>query len=84
MDSYPFADCPARIATFTLDRLAFSLNPPTVTVVLDFAGGGRFIGEMTDCQPERVQIGDEVEMTFRRMFTADGVHNYFWKARPKR
>jgi len=21
-------------------------------------------------------------MTFRRLFTADGVHNYFWKARP--
>jgi hypothetical protein len=24
-----------------------------------------------------------VEMTFRRLYTtADGVHNYFWKARP--
>ena len=31
-----------------------------------------------------VAIGDEVEMTFRRLFTADGVHNYFWKARPVR
>ena len=29
-----------------------------------------------------VAIGDQVEMTFRRMFTADGLHNYFWKARP--
>ena len=29
-------------------------------------------------------IGDRVEMTFRRLFTADGVHNYFWKARPLR
>ena len=29
-------------------------------------------------------IGDEIEMTFRRLFTADGVHNYFWKARPRR
>ena len=25
-----------------------------------------------------------VEMTFRRLFTADGIHNYFWKARPVR
>jgi uncharacterized OB-fold protein len=83
-EPYPFADRPARIATFTLDRLAFSLNPPTITVVVDFAGGGRFLCEMTDCEPERVAIGDEVEMTFRRMFTAGGVHNYFWKARPKR
>jgi hypothetical protein len=23
-----------------------------------------------------------VEMTFRRLFTADGIANYFWKARP--
>ena len=21
-------------------------------------------------------------MTFRRLYTADGIHNYFWKARP--
>ena len=27
-------------------------------------------------------IGDRIEMTFRRLFTADGIHNYFWKGRP--
>lgn len=84
MEPYPFADRTARIATYAIDRLAYSLNPPTVNVVLDFEGGGRFLGEMTDCEPDKVAIGDEVEMTFRRLFTADGVHNYFWKARPKR
>ena len=84
MEPVSFADQTARIATFALDRLAYSLNPPTVAVVIDFDGSGRFFCEMTDCDPERIAIGDEVEMTFRRMFTADGVHNYFWKARPKR
>ncbi|MBI3770763.1 MAG: OB-fold domain-containing protein [Deltaproteobacteria bacterium] len=84
MMPYPFADRRAKIATFTLDRLAYSLNPPTVNVVVDYDGGGRFLCEMTDCEPETVAIGDEVEMTFRRMYTAGGVHNYFWKARPKR
>src|SRR5579875_324745 len=84
MEPYPFADRRARIATFALDRLAYSLNPPTVNVVIDFEGGGRFLCEMTDCEPEKIAIGDEVEMTFRRLFTADGVHNYFWKARPRR
>jgi uncharacterized OB-fold protein len=39
---------------------------------------------MTDCEPEKVAIDDEVEMTFRRMHSAGGVHNYFWKARPRR
>lgn len=77
------ADAKARIATFTIDRLAFSENPPSVFVVLDFEGGGRFRCEMTDVDPSAVAIGDEVEMTFRRLFKAsNGVVNYFWKARP--
>ena len=84
MEPYPFADRSARIATFAIDRLAYSLNPPTVNVVIDYEGGGRFLCEMTDCEPERIAIGDEIEMAFRRLFTADGVHNYFWKARPRR
>ncbi len=84
MEPYEFADRSAKIATYAIDRLAYSLNPPTINVVIDFEGGGRFLSEMTDCEPEKVAIGDEVEMTFRRLFTADGVHNYFWKARPKR
>jgi len=29
-------------------------------------------------------IGTHLEMTFRRLFTAQSVHNYFWKARPGR
>ncbi|HXZ87265.1 MAG TPA: OB-fold domain-containing protein [Candidatus Binataceae bacterium] len=84
MEPYEFADRTGRIATYAIDRLAYSLNPPTINVVIDYEGGGRFLCEMTDCDPDKVSIGDEVEMTFRRLFTADGVHNYFWKARPKR
>lgn len=84
MEPYPFADRVGRVATYAFDRLAYSLNPPVINVVVDYDGGGRFLCEMTDCEPDRVAIGDEVEMTFRRLFTADGIHNYFWKARPKR
>jgi len=78
------ADVPATIATFTVDRLAYSLSPPVVAAVIDFEGGGRFQCELTDVDPSAVKIGDRVEMTFRRLFTAGGVHNYFWKARPLR
>lgn len=78
------ADVPATIATFTVDRLAFSLSPPVVAAVIDFDGGGRFQCELTDVDPASVKIGDRVQMTFRRLFTAQGVHNYFWKARPLR
>jgi hydroxymethylglutaryl-CoA synthase len=78
------ADVPGTIATFTVDRLAYSLSPPVVVGVIDFDGGGRYQCEMTDVDPATVAIGQRVEMTFRRLFTADGVHNYFWKARPLR
>lgn len=84
MTPAPMADVPATIATFTVDRLAYSLSPPVVAAVIDFEGGGRFQGELTDVDPRAVKIGDRVEMTFRRLFTAEGVHNYFWKARPPR
>lgn len=40
--------------------------------------------ELTDVDPTTVDIGDRVEMTFRKLFTADGIHDYFWKAKPVR
>ena len=76
------ADVPATIATFTVDRLAFTPSPPLVAAVLDFDGGGRFRGELTDLDPAAVKVGDRIEMTFRRVATAQGVHNYFWKGKP--
>jgi len=84
MDPIPMADTPATIVTCTVDRLIYSESPPVVFAVLDFDGGGRFACEMTDVEASDVGIGQRVEMTFRRLFTADGIHNYFWKARPLR
>lgn len=84
MASRPMADMPARVATFTVDRLAHTPSPPMIAAVVDFEGGGRFRCELTDTSPD-VAIGDQVEMTFRRLATSEnGVHNYFWKARPAR
>jgi uncharacterized OB-fold protein len=79
-----FADTSCRVATYTLDHLAYSLQPPVVAAFVDYEGGGRFSCELTDVDPASVAIGDRLEMTFRRLFTAQGVHNYFWKARPGR
>ena len=84
MTPEPMSDVPAAIATFTVDRLAYSMSPPVVVAVVDFEGGGRFQCEMTDVDPKAVKIGDRVELTFRRLYTAGGIHNYFWKARPIR
>ncbi|MHB1784924.1 MAG: OB-fold domain-containing protein [Acidimicrobiales bacterium] len=81
---YPMAQARGHILTFTVDRLAYSPSPPVVFAVVDFDGGGRLPVELTDIDASRVAVGDEVEMTFRRLFSADGIHNYFWKASPVR
>lgn len=79
------ADEPATVATYTVDRLAFSPSPPLIAAMVDFDGGGRAGVEIADAGPEEIAIGTRVEMTFRRLYTAEnGVHNYFWKARPIR
>ncbi len=82
MERVSLADQPGTVSTFTVDRLAYSLSPPTIDAVVDFDGGGRFTCELTDCDERDVAVGTRVELTFRRMYTARDVHNYFWKARP--
>jgi 3-hydroxy-3-methylglutaryl CoA synthase len=76
------AEVPGTIVAHTVDRIAYSPSPPIVFAIVDFDGGGRFPVELTDVSEADVHAGDRVEMTFRRLFTADGIHNYFWKARP--
>ena len=84
LEPIPMADAIGTVATYTVDRLAYSPSPPVVFAVVDFDGGGRLPIELTDVDADEVAIGDRVEMTFRRLSTADGIHNYFWKARPVR
>ncbi len=83
MGREPLAGVKGTIVTFTLDYLAYSVAPPTIVIVANLDGGGRIQCELTDVDPKSVAVGDRVELTFRRLYsTADGVHNYFWKARP--
>ncbi|NUP50450.1 MAG: hydroxymethylglutaryl-CoA synthase [Catenulispora sp.] len=81
---HPAADAAGTIVTFTVDRLAYSPSPPVVFAVVDFDGGGRLPIELTDVDAAEVAIGMRVQATFRRLSSADGIHNYFWKARPVR
>ena len=83
MESVRGAGLRGTVATFTVDRLAYSPSPPVVDVVVDFDGGGRCSVEVADARPDELAVGSEVELTFRRLFTAGGVHNYFWKARQR-
>jgi 3-hydroxy-3-methylglutaryl CoA synthase/uncharacterized OB-fold protein len=80
MSMVRIAELGATVVTYTVDRLAYSPSPPMVQAVVDVDGGGRFTVELADVGSREVQVGDRVGFAFRRLFTADGVHNYFWKA----
>jgi 3-hydroxy-3-methylglutaryl CoA synthase/uncharacterized OB-fold protein len=81
MEPVALADARGTVVTFTIDRMAYSPSPPVVFAVVDFDGGGRLPLELTDADAAEIEIGQRVEMTFRRLFTADGIVNYFWKGR---
>lgn len=71
-----------KLFTFTHDYLTETPDPPTTHAVVDLDGGGRVYVQLTDCEPERVEIGMPVELTFRKYHEGAGLKNYFWKARP--
>ena len=81
-EPYKFSDKKATLFSYAIDQLQPTLNPPGVNGVIDFEGGGRLICELTDCDVDKVKVGMPLEMTFRKMFTSRGIHNYFWKAKP--
>jgi len=83
-EPYRFADKKARVFTFTQDRLQMSNDPPNTAVVIDFEGGGRAMFDLTDRDPDEVEVEMPVEMTFRKLYFNRGIHNYYWKARPVR
>ncbi|OPX12392.1 OB-fold domain-containing protein [Mycobacterium sp. AT1] len=80
MDPAPVSKLQGSIVTHTVDHLAYSPSPPMIQAVVDVDGGGRCTIEVTDAQPAELRVGARVAFTFRRLFTAGGVHDYFWKS----
>jgi uncharacterized OB-fold protein len=61
-----------------------SPDPPVVLGVINFEGGGRMFLMMTDKDVDQVKIGMKVQVSFRKLFFNEGIHNYFWKCAPER
>ena len=83
-EAYRLSDRSARITTFAEDYATPIPDPPLVLSVIDFEGGGRMWAYMTDRGEKQIEIGMPVEMTFRKLFTTEGIHNYSWKSTPLR
>ncbi|SEG86327.1 3-hydroxy-3-methylglutaryl CoA synthase [Thermomonospora echinospora] len=76
----------ATVVSVTRDRLTTMPEAEVAIVVADFEAdgtrGGRLSAYATDVAPEAVVVGMKMRPTFRRLWTTDAIHNYFWKLRP--
>ena len=68
--------------TFTNDYIHDSPDAPTTHGVVELDGGARVYVQLTDVEPEHVEVDMPVELTFRKYHEGSGLQNYFWKARP--
>ena len=82
------ADRKGKLFTFSMDERAMEIVLPKIIAIVDIEGGGRFYTSLTDRDPAKVDVGLEVEFTFRKLLDGkvegSGFHNYFWRARPIR
>lgn len=78
------SDKGGKIASFTSDMLASSINPPAVYGAVNFNGGGRFLLDFTDCTVDDLAVGAPVEFSFRVKYYDQirDISDYFWKAVP--
>jgi len=73
-----------ELFTFAKDNLALCPDPPVIMSIVNLEGKVRFYARMTDRDPEKVEVGMPLELTFRKMHEGAGFPNYFWKPRPIR
>jgi len=78
------SDKAGEVFTYSMDYIAGAVDTPLVVSVVDFDGGGRIICMMTDRVLEEVAVGMPVSMSFRKLRVVNGIHNYYWKAIPRR
>ena len=70
------------ITTVVINKNAWAKLPPDVQAIVEMEDGARIYCLMTDCNPNRIEIGMPVEMTYRLFHEEGGFYNYYWKAHP--
>lgn len=78
------SDKKATLFTYSMDYIAGTMDVPLVIGVVNFEGGGRAILTMTDRDISEIKVGTPLEMSFRKLYSAGGIHNYYWKCIPLR
>jgi hydroxymethylglutaryl-CoA synthase len=86
MEDYRFSDKTGKIFSFVVDYNVYVPVPPVVHAYINFDGGGRIQLQVVDVDPFTIQIGQPMEMTYRRkqVDVPRGVSIYYWCATPVR
>ncbi len=76
-----------KIVSYTVVHVppnGFEIQTPYVIAIVELEEGPRVTSQITDCNPEDVKIGDEVEIAFRHMGEEgkDGIIYYGYKFKP--
>lgn len=84
MEPYRFSDKIGRVASYTGDNLAASINPPAIYGQIEFEGGGKYMLNFTDCDLDSIETGMKVKLTFRRKYqdSLRGISGYSWNVTP--
>jgi len=78
------SDKKGKIFTFSLDMVGGGIDTPLAITIINFDCGGRGMFMLTDRELPEVYCEAPIEMSFRKLRTSGGVHNYYWKAMPIR
>lgn len=83
-EDHPFADTPAKVQSYTADRLTYSPDPPHYYGMVVFEQGGRTMMDFTDADAASVDVAAPMRMMFRikDYDPQRGFTRYFWKAAP--
>lgn len=79
------SDKKGELVTYSVDYMEGNSGVPAVLCVVNFQGGGRIDCSMTDWTSlDEVKIGMTLEMSFRKLYVREGIHQYLWKCAPPR
>jgi len=74
-----------KVRTYVVQYyLPAEFETPLPMAVVDLEGGGRIYAMVTECKPEEMKVGMDVELDFREILTVDEDRIYSYKCKPVR
>jgi hypothetical protein len=74
-----------KVVTYVVQYyLPSEFETPLPMAIVDLENGGRIYAMVTECKPDEIHIGMEVELDFREILSVDEDRIYSYKCKPVR